>query len=180
MAKSGSPRLMPAKTRYDLPTAERTNGRFPIVSSSGFSGYHAAAMAPAPGVVTGRYGTIGKVYFIETEFWPLNTALYVKDFKGHSPRFVFFTLQGLDFQQFSDNGAVPGVNRNDLHRAPIVLPSDDIQDAFEEALSPLCARMAANDHECATLAQMRDLLLPKLMSGEIRVRDAEEAIAVFS
>jgi type I restriction enzyme S subunit len=137
-------------------------------------------MAPAPGVVTGRYGTIGKVYFIETEFWPLNTALYVKDFKGHSPRFVFFTLQGLDFQQFSDNGAVPGVNRNDLHRAPIVLPSDDIQDAFEEALSPLCARMAANDHECATLAQMRDLLLPKLMSGEIRVRDAEEAIAVFS
>lgn len=168
--------LCQLKRGYDLPTNQRVHGRFPIVSSSGFSGYHMTAMAGAPGVVTGRYGTIGKVFFIDTEFWPLNTALYVKDFKGNSPRFVFHTLRDLDFQRFSDKGAVPGVNRNDLHRAPIVLPSNCIQDAFEALLSPMWQRAAANENEAITLAHMRDLLLPKLMSGELCMRDAERVV----
>ena len=107
---------------------------------------------------------------------PLNTALYVRDFRGNSPRFVFYTLRLLDFNQYSDKGAVPGVNRNDLHRAPAMLPPPAVQEAFDQLLSPSWARMAANERECATLAATRDLLLPRLMSGELRVRDAERAI----
>lgn len=63
------------KRGYDLPQAKRVSGPIPLVSSSGVSDYHAEAMVKGPGVITGRYGTIGQVYFVEDDFWPLNTAL---------------------------------------------------------------------------------------------------------
>ncbi len=66
---------------FDLPKNKRKEGKVPIVSSSGVSGYHATAKVAAPGVVTGRYGTLGEVFHIKKEFWPLNTTLYVRDFK---------------------------------------------------------------------------------------------------
>lgn len=78
------------KRGYDLPTAQRYPGPFPIVSSSGISGRDGRKMATEPGVVTGRYGTIGEVFFIDGDFWPLNTPLYVCDFKGNDPRFVCY------------------------------------------------------------------------------------------
>jgi type I restriction enzyme, S subunit len=76
------------KRGYDLPQQSRREGRVPIVTSSGISGRHAEAMAKGPGVVTGRYGTIGKVYWVTEDFWPHNTTLYVRDFKGNDPRFI--------------------------------------------------------------------------------------------
>ena len=81
-------------------------------------------MVKGPGVVTGRYGTIGKVFFIEEDFWPLNTTLYVRDFKGNDPRFISYFLRGIDFGAYTDKAAVPGINRNDLHRADVVVPVD--------------------------------------------------------
>ena len=110
------------KRGYDLPAKERRTGTVPIVSSSGFSGLHSESMVKGPGVVTGRYGTIGQVFYVEHDFWPLNTTLYVQDFKGNDRRFVSYMLRTLDFHQFSDKAAVPGVNRNHLHTARIVLP----------------------------------------------------------
>ena len=65
------------KRGYDLPHRERKPGPFPIVSSSGITEYHAVAKVQGPGVITGRYGTLGKVFFVEGNFWPLNTSLYV-------------------------------------------------------------------------------------------------------
>jgi restriction endonuclease S subunit len=85
--------LCELKRGYDLPAAQRSPGQYPIISSSGVSGYHSEAMALAPGVVTGRYGTIGEVFFINRPYWPLNTALYVRDFKGNNPRFVYYLLR---------------------------------------------------------------------------------------
>src|SRR5688500_1119206 len=95
------------KRGYDLPARKLRDGPYPIVSSSGVSGYHAEAMAKAPGVVTGRYGTIGEVFFITQDFWPLNTSLYVRDFKGNDPRFMGYFLKTLDFMAYSDKAAVP-------------------------------------------------------------------------
>jgi type I restriction enzyme S subunit len=163
--------LCQLKRGYDLPSAQRMIGSVPIVSSSGISGYHATAMVDGPGVVTGRYGTIGEVFFINRPFWPLNTALYVRDFKGNSPRFTFYTLSGLDFRTYSDKGAVPGINRNHLHQATIVLPPTSVQSVWEELLAPLWSQADANLRESETLIAVRDLLLPKLMSGELRVQD---------
>jgi type I restriction enzyme S subunit len=78
---------------FDLPTQNRVAGEFPLVSSSGISDTHHKCAVCGPGVVTGRSGSIGNVFFIEEEFWPLNTVLYVKDFHGNDPRFVFHLLK---------------------------------------------------------------------------------------
>lgn len=103
------------KRGYDLPAADRRGGVYPIVSSSGISGSHDEAKAKAPGVVTGRYGTIGELFYVDSDYWPLNTALYVKDFKGNVPRYIYYFLHSIGFEQFSDKSGVPGVNRNHLH-----------------------------------------------------------------
>lgn len=112
------------KRGYDLPQAERRSGPIPIVSSSGITDQHSEAMVKGPGVVTGRYGTIGQVFFVREDFWPLNTTLYVRDFKGNDPRWVSYFLRTLDFLSYSDKAAVPGVNRNHLHQAHVRFPVD--------------------------------------------------------
>ncbi|MEJ5040324.1 restriction endonuclease subunit S [Pseudomonas sp. B21-036] len=110
------------KRGYDLPQAQRTKGSVPLVSSSGVSDFHNTAMVKGPGVVTGRYGTIGKVFYVEDDFWPLNTTLYVRDFKGNDPKFIHYFLRSVDFFAYSDKAAVPGVNRNHLHEAAVHIP----------------------------------------------------------
>lgn len=75
---------------YDLPTRLRQAGEFPLISSSGEIDSHSEAKATAPGVVTGRSGSIGKVHYVSKDFWPLNTTLYVRDFKGNHPRYIFY------------------------------------------------------------------------------------------
>lgn len=111
------------KRGYDLPQQQRKTGQFPIVSSSGITDRHLEARVKSPGVVTGRYGTLGGVYYITEDFWPLNTTLYVRDFKGNHPRFISYFLKSLDFSAYSDKAAVPGLNRNHLHTAQVIFPS---------------------------------------------------------
>jgi type I restriction enzyme S subunit len=107
---------------HDLPNTVREEGEVPVVSSSGITGHHNEAKATAPGVVTGRYGTIGEVFYIEQDYWPLNTALYVKDFKNNHPRFIAYLLRNVLRNYKSDKAAVPGVNRNVLHEMKILFP----------------------------------------------------------
>jgi len=112
------------KRGYDLPEHARLPGEIPVVSSSGITGTHKEAKVDAPGVVTGRYGTLGEVFYIEEPFWPLNTALYVQDFKGNHHRFVSYFLKWVLNGSQSDKAAVPGVNRNDLHARKVGVPED--------------------------------------------------------
>jgi type I restriction enzyme S subunit len=119
--------LIELKRGYDLPQQVRERGCIPIVSSSGISDFNSRAMVKGPGVVTGRYGTIGEVFYIEEDFWPLNTTLYVRDFKGNDPRFVNYFLKSVDYHSFSDKAAVPGVNRNHLHQAAICYPKAEAE-----------------------------------------------------
>ena len=123
------------KRGYDLPESRRLDGDVPVVSSSGITGSHNAAKVAGPGVVTGRYGTLGEVFFVERDFWPLNTALYVRDFHGNDPRFVAYFLQHLLGNTQSDKAAVPGVNRNDLHERETSIPDETEQKAIVRVLS---------------------------------------------
>jgi type I restriction enzyme S subunit len=100
---------------FDLPTQNRVAGEFPLVSSSGISDTHYRRAVQGPGVVTGRSGSIGNVFFIEEDFWPLNTVLYVKDFHGNDPRFLFHLLKKFDLQRFASGSGVPTLNRNFVH-----------------------------------------------------------------
>ena len=112
------------KRGYDLPSAKRIVGHVPVVSSSGITGHHNVAKVEGPGVVTGRYGTLGEVFFVADSFWPLNTSLYVHDFKGNDPRFSAYFLKTVLTKRNSDKAAVPGVNRNDLHRLSVRVTRD--------------------------------------------------------
>ncbi len=168
--------LLQLKRGYDLPKRERIEGDVPIVSSSGVSGAHNEAKVEAPGVVVGRYGTIGQVFFVEDDFWPLNTSLYVRDFKGSPQRFIFHLLRGVNWHAYTGKSAVPGVNRNHVHRERIVCPPVTRRTQFDAAVAPLWQRHSANERASQTLAELRDTLLPKLISGEIRVPEAEAAV----
>lgn len=142
------------KRGYDLPKDKRSSGKVPIVSSSGVTDYHAKAMAKGPGVVTGRYGTIGEVFFVEGDYWPLNTTLYVLDFKGNDPLFISYLLRTLDFQAYSDKGAVPGINRNHLHMATVRVPELDTQKNIANVLNSLDKKIDLNRRTNQTLEAM--------------------------
>lgn len=123
------------KRGYDLPNASRRNGTIPIISSSGPTGFHDEAKVSAPGVVTGRYGTLGEVFYVQEDFWPLNTALYVRDFKGNDPRYVAALLRSMKLAQYDGAAAVPGLNRNQLHTVPVRIPTPDVQHVIASVLS---------------------------------------------
>jgi type I restriction enzyme S subunit len=161
------------KRGFDLPTAQRVPGSVPIISSSGITGYHVEARAKGPGIVTGRYGTLGQVFWVPSDYWPLNTALYVSALSDCDARWAFFRLQHIDFEKFSDKAAVPGINRNDVHDEEIVLPPLPLQGCFTSIVEPWLTRAEAYRAESNTLTQLRDTLLPKLLSGAITIPDAK-------
>lgn len=142
------------KRGYDLPSREREPGSIPVVSSSGSNGSHSKAMVRGPGVVTGRYGTIGLVFFVRQDFWPLNTTLYVRDFKGNDPLFVSFLLRTIDFHSCSDKAAVPGVNRNHLHELPVSIPPLSEQRSIAAILGSLDDKIEVNRRVNETLDEL--------------------------
>jgi type I restriction enzyme S subunit len=168
--------ILELKRGYDLPQQRRIFGFIPIYSSSGLTGYHSEAKVKGPGIVTGRYGTIGEIFFVNEDFWPLNTTLYVRNFKNNLPRFVYYLLHTLSFEAYLDKAAVPGINRNHVHQEIVLCPPVNLQYKFVECFEPFWQRQTMNNEEARTLTTIRDTLLPQLISGELRVRDAERFI----
>ena len=161
--------ILTLKRGYDLPQTQRIEGKIPVVSSSGITGYHNQKKVDGPGLVTGRYGTIGAVYLVEEDFWPLNTALYVVDMKGNSPTFLLYVLrQALGAIQ-SEKAAVPGLNRNILHTIPVIVPPLRLRAHFDEVARVNYQQIRVIKQMSRFLAEARDLLLPRLMNGEIAV-----------
>lgn len=146
--------VLTLKRGYDLAERARKPGDIPIVSSSGITGWHDAAKVRGPGVVTGRYGTLGEVFYIPTDFWPLNTSLYVKDFKGNDPRFCVYLLISLQIGHGNVASAVPGVNRNHLHELIVRCPSLDVQRRIASILSAYDDLIEVNTRRIAILEEM--------------------------
>ena len=154
---------------YDLPSQDRIDGPYPIVASSGLSGSHVDYKVKPPGVVTGRSGLLGKVFLLQEDFWPLNTSLYVKEFKRGTPIFTYLFLKTMDLPAFNAGSAVPTLNRNHVHAHTVPLPPSELIARFESTVEPLFRKIHRNVAQIASLEKLRDTLLPKLMSGEIRV-----------
>jgi type I restriction enzyme S subunit len=163
---------------YDLPATQRTPGIYPVLSAGGLTGTHCEFKVRGPGVTTGRSGQLGAVYFVHEDFWPLNTSLYVKEFRASSPLHAYFLLQTLDFDSFNAGSAVPTLNRNHVHNLPVVVPGEKLLTYFGGFAGPLFNLSHNNEAESRTLAALRDTLLPKLMSGELRLRDAEKLAGI--
>jgi type I restriction enzyme S subunit len=166
--------LLVLQRGFDLPTAQRISGAVPIIAATGLNGTHNVAKVKGPGVVTGRSGSLGTVMLVWEDFWPLNTALWVKEFRASNPIHAYFTLQALDLKGFNSGAAVPTLNRNDIHGFPTVLPDTETLNVFNEYAIPLFTLKRNLETKNNNLRTTRDLLLPKLVSGEIPVEAAAE------
>lgn len=143
---------------FDLPSNKRISGSVPVVASTGIAGYHNEIKVKAPGVVIGRSGSIGGGQYIEKDFFPLNTTLYVKDFKGHYPRFIYYLLKSIDFTSFNVGTGVPTLNRN--HLSSILISDLGIEKEKEIAniLGSLDQKIQLNTQINQTLEQIAQAL----------------------
>ena len=154
---------------FDLPAQNRTDGPYPIYAAGGYSGGHSEYRVQGPGVTTGRSGLLGKVFFVLEDFWPLNTSLYVREFRRGTPLYSYFFLKTLDLNSFNAGSAVPTLNRNHVHEERVLIPPADLIARFETTAFPLFQKIRQNEKQIKGLERLRDTLLPKLMSGEVRV-----------
>ena len=161
---------------FDLPSTKRTAGAYPVLAASGPSGTHNEFMVHGPGVTTGRSGVLGRVFYVHEDYWPLNTSLWVREFRRSLPAFAFYLLRGLDLGLFNAGSAVPTLHRNHLHYLPTLIPPMRLIAAFERIATLSLKRQKLNDDQSVTLAALRDTLLPKLISGELRIHDAKRMI----
>lgn len=131
---------------HDLPAKERRPGVVPILGSFGVTGSHDQAKYPAPGISVGRSGAaIGTATFVNEPFWPLNTCLFVRDFKDNDPRWLYYLLVSIDFTQFNSGSAQPSLNRNFLRDISILVPPIAEQQAIAEVLGALDDKITANN-----------------------------------
>ena len=139
---------------FDLPTSQRKPGNYPVIASTGRVGTHNEAKVRGPGVVIGRSGSLGGGQFIEEDFWPLNTTLWVKDFNGNDPRFCYYFLKSIDLAQFNAGSGVPTLNRNHIHSLPAIVPSPHEQRAIAHILGALDDKIELNRRMNETLEAM--------------------------
>ena len=160
--------LLTLQRGFDLPVSKRREGSFPIYASTGINGYHAEAKVKGPGVVTGRSGSLGTVMYVSGDFWPLNTTLWIKEFKLVGPHYANHLLANMQLEQYNGGAAVPTLNRNDVHRVEVLSPPTLLLRVFEEQSSEIVKQIDTLTSMNLKLAEARDLLLPKLMNGEGR------------
>ena len=168
--------LLVLQRGFDLPASERIAGDYPLIAASGPSGTHHIAMAKGPGVVTGRSGVLGKVFLTLEDYWPLNTTLWVKKFNRATPCYAYELLKLLDFSSFNAGSAVPTLNRNHIHGLKYVLPPLELVQAYEDIARAIHLRVLENNRQVQTLTQLRDTLLPRLISGQLRLSETEVSV----
>ena len=143
---------------FDLPKSHMVDGVVPVLGSNCVIGYHNEMKVEAPGVVTGRSGTLGLVQYSEQPFWPHNTALWVKDFKGNNPKFVYYKLKTLHLERFNGGASVPTLNRNVLDTLPVRIPKPTEQTRITSILSAYDDLIENNRRRIQLLEQAARLL----------------------
>ncbi|SMD19702.1 type I restriction enzyme, S subunit [Rhizobium sp. RU36D] len=158
-----------------LPKGERRDGTIPVYGSGGVGGFHDTALVSGPSVIVGRKGTVGSLYWEDDDFYPIDTVFYVKSKLPMT--YCYQLLQTLGLETMNTDAAVPGLNRNNAYRLEVPQPyNSKLLSEFGEIADVLRSKITANVRENRTLAATRDLLLPKLMSGEVRLSAASEAV----
>lgn len=166
---------------FDLPKHQRKSGSYPIVASNGIIDYHSEFKVRGPGVTTGRSGSIGKVAYVDEDFWPLNTSLYVRDFNGNIPKFVYYYLMGFNFEVFSASTAVPTLNRNvffnELVKVPPILEQEEIVsriDTYFELTNKIEKSVEVANKRADSIDQA---ILAKAFRGELVPQDPDDESA---
>jgi type I restriction enzyme S subunit len=141
---------------FDITKDQQANGTVPIVSSSGIASFHNESKVEPPGVVIGRKGSLGTVHYLEEDFWPHDTTLWVKDFKGNHPRFISYFLRTLHLEVFDTGSSNPTLNRNHIHKIKVQCPLPAIQEKIAAILSAYDELIANNERRIALLEGMAE------------------------
>jgi len=150
----------------------RSGSGYPVVGSSGIVGYHSEFLVEGPGVVIGRKGTLGRVIYLFENFFPIDTTYSIKSrVKSEGFFYEYFLLKTLNFEEMNSDSAVPGLNRELALSTEISIPKIQMIKDFNMFCIPLFKKIKENNNQIRTLTRLRDTLLPKLMSGEVRVND---------
>ena len=153
----------------------RIPGGVPVYGSGGLTGWHNEAFVAGPCVIVGRKGTVGSLFWEDRPCCPIDTVFYVRP-KLPLP-FCFYQLRVLGLEGMNTDGAVPGLNRNNVYRLPVAIPPAPVLDAYAQIADALRARIHANQAHAQTLTALRDNLLPRLISGQLRLPEAEALLA---
>ena len=143
---------------FDLPDYKIEKGEYPVITSTNIKAFHKEYKVEGPMVVTGRSGSLGKVQYIEGRCWPLNTSLYVKDYKGNFPRYVYYFLQMMHLEQYNAGAGVPTLNQNHLHSLKIKIHEKKLQQKIASILSAYDRLIENNTHRICLLEQMAENL----------------------
>jgi type I restriction enzyme S subunit len=154
---------------FDLTKAQSKPGTVPVVSSSGIGYFHNEAKVPAPGVVTGRKGSVGPVYYMETPFWPHDTSLWVKDFRGNYPKFVWYFLQAMQLEKLDEASSVPTLNRNNVHRCRVLFPPANEQSRIIKIVETWDRAIETMDALIANASIQKSALMQSLLTGKRRL-----------
>jgi type I restriction enzyme, S subunit len=158
--------LIELQRGFDLPTQNRKEGTYPIFASTGTNEKHSKFKVNAPGIVTGRSGSLGEVFYVDEDFWPLNTTLWVKHFKKATPIYSYYVLKGINIIDYNGGSAVPTLNRNDIHRHQLIVPGKKLIEKFEKIQQVFFKRVKEIGVENQKLSELKDLLLSKLATIE--------------
>ena len=146
-----------------LRQADRVQGQYPVFGSSGVVGTHEAPLVAGPGIVVGRKGNVGSVFWTDNDFYPIDTCYYVD--KAHSTAYIYHALLRTRF--INTDVAVPGLNRDFAHSRALLMPDGRMLALFEERALMFLNQISKLSRQNAVLTEARDLLLPRLMTSEI-------------
>ena len=153
----------------------RRLGTVPVYGSGGITGWHDTALVNDASVVVGRKGTVGSIFWESRPFFPIDTVFYVKASKPLT--YCHQLLMTLGLNDMNTDAAVPGLNRENVYRLHVPDAPLAVIDAFDDIVSALRRSIDRNNGQAQTLSELRDSLLPRLISGQLRIEEIEEAMA---
>lgn len=157
-----------------LKATDRIFGSVPVYGSGGITGYHNQPLVTKPSIIIGRKGTVGSLYWEDQPFYPIDTVFYVKTKKPLT--YCYYLLKTLGLNEMNTDAAVPGLNRNNAYRLPIIIGSNEIINAFDAIVSSLRNKIFFNTQKIESLITLRDVLLPKLISGQLRLSEGDKKL----
>lgn len=162
--------IAPLQRGFDLPNRDVIEGDFPVVFSNGILKHHAEYKVEGPGVVTGRSGTIGKVTYVEERFWPHNTSLWVTDFKGNFPKYIYYFYLRFKLERYGTGSGVPTLNRNDVHAVKCNIPSLSEQKKIAGFLGAVDEKLRLQRARHDALTEYKKGVMQKIFAQTLRFK----------
>lgn len=157
---------------HDLPSQNRINGKYPIIASSGIAEFHNEYKINKATIITGRSGSLGELFFFDQPCWPLNTTLYIIEFKKSKPFYALYFLQTINLKEMGAGSAVPTLNRNDIHALDKVIPTMDIIELFEINIKYIYSLKENYYNQKQRLIELKELNLSKMTKPVLKIEFA--------